>query len=184
MPKENNEYSTAKIQAIQAISVALIGAIATIIGAYIASSNNSPKKEDPSPKTETVGKQKPENSPPAQTTPAAKNKHLNNQPSDNQALNLINEEVESWQTDLKDFLKQVQAQKNTLEQKIAQAETSEKYKIKDQILRLEEIEEKITVDINTLQNWLNKPKLLAQEQKELLEISHNLEKLQAELKME
>jgi hypothetical protein len=185
MSKENSEHSAAKIQAIQAISVALIGAIATIMGAYIATSNNSPKKEEKPPQTETVAKPKQDASQPPQTPQnPIKTKNSNSQNPDNQSISNINQEVEAGQNDLKDFLKQVREQKNTLKEQVTQAETAKKYKIKDQILRLEEIEEKIAIDINTLQNWLNKPKLSAQEQKELVEISQSLEKLQEELNLE
>ncbi|MCU0445336.1 MAG: hypothetical protein MUE85_10495 [Microscillaceae bacterium] len=181
MGKENSEQSTAKIQAFQAIAVALIGALATIAGAYIASSGSSSgKKEDTKPQTETSPPKNQDTSPPPQTTNLPK-QSIGSQNTDNQIVSKINTEVESLQNDLKDFLKLVREQKNDFKQKLTQASAEQKYKIKDQILRLEEIEEKIAIDINTLQNWLNKTKLSSQEKTEMTEIGQNLQTLQEEL---
>jgi hypothetical protein len=181
-----------KIQAFQAIMVALIGAVATIIGAYIATSSNasSKKNEIDAQKVAQIG----QNSTSRDSSRALiiNEKSANNQTSSAQKSNpnegINNSQLIDFQKDVitaesqaARLINQINQNKKDLNSELKQADDTEKFKIKDQIIRLDEIIQKIKIDQASLQKLKTTKVLSPQTKNSLAEIIKALDEIENEL---
>lgn len=183
----NQESKIAKIQATQAILVALIGALATIVGAYIATSNNnsgSKKSDVDSQKTAQVSTntliQKDTNKT-LKINEKATSKVANKGEVNNTQLADFQKDVISTYSQAQRLLNQIGQIKKDFNAQLKDADESEKFKIKDQIIRLDEIYQKIKIDQETLQELKNVKVLNAQTKNSLSEIIKALDEIENEL---